>query len=138
MQYGVHDQVSANVPVVLVSSGGAPVNVELTYDTREPYAVTAVIESAQGYKVTWWLSRDLLADGLLTHAGDGDVRVSPAAHDTDLVHIELVGPTGRATLEAFADDIATFLEATNTLVMPGDEARWFDVDAEFRRLTQTD
>lgn len=138
MQYGVHDQVSANVPVVLVSSGGAPADVELTYDTREPYAVTAVITAAQGYKVTWWLSRDLLADGLLTRAGDGDVRVSPAAHNTDLVHIELFAPTGRATLEASADDLAKFLEATNALVMPGDESRWFDVEGEFRRLTQTD
>lgn len=138
MQYGVHDQVSANLPVVLVSSGGTPLDVELTYDTREPYAVTAVMEPVKGYTVTWWLSRDLLADGLLTRAGDGDVRVSPAVYDTDLIHIELVGPTGRATLEAFADDIATFLEATNALVLPGDESRWFDVDAEFRRLTQTD
>ena len=41
-----------------------PVQVELRYDTRDPYAVVAAFRTGRAGWVEWVYARDLLADGL--------------------------------------------------------------------------
>jgi hypothetical protein len=82
MQQETHDRICRTVQFVLLQAANAVVGVELSYDRRDPYAVTAVFEPLPGHQVTWLLSRDLLFEGLLTPAGEGDVRIAPAPFDT--------------------------------------------------------
>jgi hypothetical protein len=109
-----------------------PVQVDLEYDSRDPYAVVAVFHAGQG-TVLWMFGRDLLADGLLAAAGDGDVQVSPAA-DPALVVFELSAPGGSAVLEAPAQDLAAFLDRTYEHVPAGEESELFDFDLELSKL----
>ena len=60
-------------------SPAVPVKVELTYDSRDPFAVQASFRTGQGTAVDWVFARDLLADGLMASSGTGDVRVQPTA-----------------------------------------------------------
>ncbi|GAB3878459.1 hypothetical protein GCM10029964_029140 [Kibdelosporangium lantanae] len=69
-----------------------PVKVELRYDTRDPYAVVAAFRTGRAGWVEWVFARDLLADGLIAEAGDGDVRIRPAVDDPEVVVIELSSP----------------------------------------------
>ena len=54
-----------------------PVKVELSYSSRDPYAVQASFRTGHDSTVDWVFARDLLADGLVDSAGTGDVRVQP-------------------------------------------------------------
>src|SRR6266511_226498 len=76
-----------------------PVQVELRYDTRDPYAVIAAFRTGRAGWVEWVFARDLLADGLLADAGDGDVRIRPSVEDPESVLIELNSPSGHAMFE---------------------------------------
>lgn len=69
-----------------------PVQVELRYDTRDPFAVVAAFRAGRVGWVEWTFSRDLLADGLLTETGEGDVRIRPANGDPEVVVVELSSP----------------------------------------------
>jgi hypothetical protein len=55
-----------------------PVQVEMRYDTRDPYAVQAAFRTGRAGWVEWVFSRDLLTEGLITAAGAGDVRIRPS------------------------------------------------------------
>lgn len=105
-----------------------PVQVELRYDTRDPFAVVAAFRTGRAGWVEWVFSRDLLADGLLTDAGEGDVRIRPAAADPEVVLVELTSPSGHATFEASAQRLAEFLDTTYDVVLPGHETLWMNVD----------
>lgn len=105
-----------------------PVQVELRYDTRDPFAVVAAFRTGRAGWVEWVFSRDLLADGLLTDAGEGDVRIRPAAADPEVVVVELTSPSGHATFEASAQRLAEFLDTTYDVVLPGHETLWMNVD----------
>ena len=48
-----------------------PVQVEMRYDTRDPYAVQAAFRTGRAGWVEWVFSRDLLTEGLLAPAGAG-------------------------------------------------------------------
>jgi hypothetical protein len=129
-----HAEITATVTFDLVSGHPVPVDVELRYDTRDPFAVYALFEPEGARAVQWILSRDLLADGLIVRTGEGDVRVWPAPHDTELVMIEFVTPKGQARFEAEAQDLADFLDTTYEVVLPGEEDKWFDFDDEIQRM----
>ena len=77
-----------------------PVQVEMRYDTRDPYAVQAAFRTGRAGWVEWVFSRDLLTEGLITAAGAGDVRIRPAEHDSEAMEIELSSPSGHATFRA--------------------------------------
>jgi len=129
-----HSVVEATVIFGLRTFGASPlpVQVGLEYDTGEPYAVTTAYQTGRG-TVRWMFSRDLLADGLLTATGDGDVTISPA-NDPSLIVLELNAPDGSAVLEASAQEIAAFLDRTYELVPMGGEGRWFNFDVEIGKL----
>ncbi len=105
-----------------------PVQVELRYDTRNPYAVVASFRAGRAGWVEWVFARDLLADGLLADAGDGDVRIRPAANDPEVVVVELNSPSGHAVFETPAQRLAEFLDSTYDVVLPGCETLWMNVD----------
>jgi hypothetical protein len=99
-----------------------PVKVELRYDTRDPYAVVAAFRTGRAGWVEWVFARDLLADGLIAEAGNGDVRIRPAVDDP----------------EASAQELADFLDRTYDVVVPGNEHLWVDVDEALTHLISTD
>ncbi|MFB9902901.1 SsgA family sporulation/cell division regulator [Allokutzneria oryzae] len=119
-------------------SPAVPVQVELRYDTRDPYAVVAAFRTGRAGWVEWVFARDLLADGLIAAAGEGDVRIRPAADDPEVVVIELSSPSGHAMFEAAAQELADFLDRTYDLIVPGNENLWVSVDDALGHLLSND
>ncbi|MGH3871255.1 MAG: SsgA family sporulation/cell division regulator [Pseudonocardiaceae bacterium] len=115
-----------------------PVQVELRYDTRDPYAIVAAFRTGRAGWVEWVFSRDLLADGLLARAGDGDVRIRPSSGDPEIVVMELSSPSGHAVFEASAQRLAEFLDASYDIVLPGNETRWMNVDDALDQMIAND
>ncbi len=114
----------------------SPIATDLEYGSVDPYAVTAVLHAGTG-PVRWTFGRDLLADGLIATAGEGDVAISPAA-DPSLVVIVLNAPDGAAVLEAPAQELSAFLDRTYQAVPAGQESAWFDFDHELAKLSFQD
>ncbi|MFD7436113.1 SsgA family sporulation/cell division regulator [Streptomyces sp. NPDC059861] len=128
-----------DLPVQLVRSftESVPVRMRLHYAAHDPYALTATFGAADGSgSVEWVFSRDVIAEGLTRHAGQGDVRVWPAAigPGRDVVYIALDSPAGSALLEAPLLDMKSFLSRTRSMVPLGAESEQFDMDAELAHL----
>ena len=115
-----------------------PVQVELRYDTRDPYAIAAAFRTGRAGWVEWVFSRDLLADGLLARAGDGDVRIRPASGDPEIIVVELNSPSGHAVFEASAQRLAEFLDASYDIVLPGNETLWMNVGSALDQMIAND
>lgn len=112
------------------AGGATPLETELTYDARDPFAVSAIFNTIAG-QVRWTFGRDLLIGGLTEPTGDGDVHVWPCMDDDarPVVIIELCSPDGEALVQARTQDVATFVRRTTALVAPGSEAEFVDIDA---------
>ena len=124
--------VSQAVTLELIDSTGAatPLEAELQYDPRDPYAVTTVFMTGRS-QVRWTFGRDLLASGLYEPSGDGDVHVWPCL-DADghaVVIIELCSPDGEALVQAKTGDLSAFVERMTKAVAPGNESALLDVDS---------
>lgn len=120
----------------LVLGGDADVHVPstLVYDSRAPFAVTAVFHTNEG-DVTWVFGRDLLEDGLSAPSGEGDVAVWPSrSRDRKVVCLSLASPSGSALLEADAADVIAFLDASFLITPMGSEMDGVDLDAELTEL----
>lgn len=115
-----------------------PVQVELRYDTRDPFAVVAAFRTGRAGWVEWVFARELLADGLLTEAGEGDVRIRPANDDPEIIVVELTSPSGYALFEASAQRMAEFLDTTYDVVVPGHETLWANVDDALGHMIAND
>jgi len=115
-----------------------PVQVELRYDTRDPYAVVAAFRTGRAGWVEWVFSRDLLADGLLARAGEGDVHIRPGSGNPEIVVMELSSPSGHAVFEARAQRLAEFLDASYDIVLPGSETLWMNVDDALDQMISND
>src|SRR2546423_6748239 len=97
----VFDLISRSEPV--------RVNVALSYNTEDPYAVQASFDTGQSENpVEWVFGRDLLAEGLLGEAGDGDVRVRPRRSNPTCVELELTSPSGHALFVTNTAKLAAF------------------------------
>ena len=123
--------VTQSVTLELIDASGTatPMQADLTYDPRDPYAVTAVFLTGAG-NVRWTFGRDLLVDGIYEPTGDGDVHVWPCL-DADghaVVIIELCSPDGEALVQARTGDLNTFVERMTGLVAPGAESEFMDLD----------
>ena len=116
----------------------APVLSRWSYQADEPYSVTVAFQASPDRWVEWVFARDLLADGLIAHAGEGDVTIRPAVNDPEVVAIELSSPSGHAVFEASAQELADFLDRTYDVVVPGNENLWVDVDEALTRLLPHD
>ncbi|MFJ4466515.1 SsgA family sporulation/cell division regulator [Streptomyces sp. NPDC089424] len=131
--------VEIELPVRLVRSftESDPVRMRLHYAAHDPYALRAIFGATDGgAPVEWILSRDVVAQGLNHHAGQGDVRVWPAAvgPGRDVVYIALNSPGGSALLEAPLRDMRSFLSRTQSMVPLGAESEQFDMDTELAHL----
>jgi hypothetical protein len=124
--------VTQPVTLELIDPTGSvtPIDAELHYDPRDPFAVTTVFMTGAS-QVRWTFGRDLLCEGLYEPAGDGDVHVWPCL-DSDgraVVIIELCSPDGEALVQAKTGDLSTFVDRMSNAVEPGTESDHLDVDA---------
>ncbi len=124
--------VTQSVTLELIDTSGTatPMQAELNYDPRDPYAVTAVFMTGAG-NVRWTFGRDLLVEGIYEPVGDGDVHIWPCL-DADghaVVIIELCSPDGEALVQARTGDLIAFVDRMTALVAQGAESALVDLDA---------
>jgi hypothetical protein len=115
-------------------SGSAQVEADLRYDTTDPYAVTALFHPIGGDEVRWVFARDLLEQGLVRWAGEGDVRIGPDLTNPDRTGVELISPASRALLTVPTRQVAEFLNETYRAVPPGAQEQWLDLDSQLDRF----
>jgi len=125
--------VATTFDLLAPGSDSSPIEAELRYDPDDPYAVAIGFHTGQG-EVEWMFGRELLADGLITRTGEGDIAVRPAPEDPERVLMELDAPTGFAVLSGLSEDIAEFLDLSYDVVSPGEEELWIDFDRELAKL----
>src|SRR5216683_6375399 len=86
-----------------------PLVASLYYSGSDPYAIRMAFHVGMDEPVEWIFARDLLAAGLKSREGAGDVRVWPSAAadaddelgvEGDVLNIELSSPFGQAHFEA--------------------------------------
>ncbi|MBB4895355.1 hypothetical protein FHS39_004433 [Streptomyces olivoverticillatus] len=108
---------------------------QLLYERADPFAVRVTFPPAaslDGDEVEWAFARELLARGLLTPAGGGDVRVWPCGpHRTVL---EFHAAEGVAMVQLDTPELRTFLARTYALVPAGGEGGHLDVDSDLAVL----
>jgi hypothetical protein len=133
--------VTQAVTLELIDAQGqvTPLEAELRYDARDPYAVTTTFATGQGL-VSWTFGRELLTEGLYEPAGDGDVHVWPCLDTAGhaVVIIELCSPDGEALMQARSGELSAFVHRMNRTVEPGAEAEHLDVDAAIAAILQAD
>jgi Streptomyces sporulation and cell division protein, SsgA len=115
-------------------------NASLRYDRDDPYAVYLSFSTSPGRRsIEWMFARSLVADGLTVPAGAGDVRIWPSPEDlSGPVYVELSSPSGRALFAVPRGVLADFVARCHTLVPPGTEAAYLDLDAELDMLLHDD
>ena len=127
-----------------------PLVASLHYSGRDPYAVRMAFHVGTDEPVEWIFARDLLAAGIKSPQGEGDVKVWPSAQscaeDEDLdvigttdadyavLNIELSSPFGEAHFEAPAQAMSAFLRRTYNIVPVGQESNYIDMEAELNDL----
>jgi Streptomyces sporulation and cell division protein, SsgA len=131
--------VCAELEIALVAPDDVmvPLIVSLYYSPRDPYAVRMAFHVGTDEPNEWTFARDLLAEGLQTCAGVGDVQMWPSSSETaadSILNLQLVSPTGSARIQVPAAEVATFLGRTYRLVQLGEESSAIDIDAELSFL----
>jgi hypothetical protein len=115
---------------------GIPVRCVLRYEPADPYAVHLVFhtDGPEGEAIHWSFARDLLAAGLSTPSGVGDVRVWPwTTLAGESIALALSSPDGQAVLEAPREPVSRFLDVAYAAVPAGAESRHLgDLEAWFR------
>src|SRR5260370_16281650 len=115
-----------------------PLVASLYYSGRDPYAVRMAFHVGTDEPVEWIFARELLAAGIESRQGEGDVQVWPSAQscaETDGLdvigtadtegaglNIELSSPFGQAHFEAPARAMSAFLHRTYQIVPPGPDS----------------
>ncbi|RLK60888.1 MULTISPECIES: SsgA family sporulation/cell division regulator [Actinokineospora] len=116
--------------------GTTPVRSRWTYRANEPYTVVAAFQADADRWVEWIFGRDLLAEGLVRAAGDGDVRLAPVTTGgTAKLALEIESPDGHAVLELDHAAVQSFFATTTAMVPLGGEADFFDIDALIEEIT---
>lgn len=126
---------SLTLDLIDATGTATPMQADLHYDPRDPYAVTAVFMTAAG-NVRWTFGRDLLLGGIYEPTGDGDVHVWPCL-DTDghsVVIIELCSPDGEALVQANTGELTAFVKRITQVVAPGTESTLMDLDATIEAI----
>ncbi len=126
----VFELIAPDAPVV-------PVKVDLTYNSRDPYAVQASFRTGNGTAVDWVFARDLLHDGLIASAGTGDVRVQPMPIDPTRVRARAVlAVRARASSPPAPRPSASSCTAPTRPCPPATEYSWLDFDVALSDLLQ--
>jgi len=134
--------VSAELGLSLVvpEHGAVPLVASLDYCADDPYAIKMAFHVGADEPVEWIFGRELLAAGLETPVGEGDVQVWPddaadaSATEHSVLNIALSSPFGEAHFEAPLTEIAEFLQSTYAIVPVGSESDFIDVDSELDDL----
>jgi Streptomyces sporulation and cell division protein, SsgA len=127
-----------------------PLVASLYYSGSDPYAVRMAFHVGTDEPVEWIFARDLLAAGIASPQGEGDVKVWPSAQscaesdgldvigaaedDGTVLNIELSSPFGQAHFEAPARAMLAFLRRTYQIVPAGRESDYIDIAAELDDL----
>jgi Streptomyces sporulation and cell division protein, SsgA len=131
-----------------------PLVASMYYSGSDPYAVRMAFHVGTDEPVEWIFARDLLAAGIESRQGEGDVQVWPSpvscaetcgeTDDLDVIasagpggkvlNIELSSPFGQAHFEAPAQAVSAFLRRTYQIVPPGRESSYIDIEAELNNL----
>ncbi|MDX8148000.1 SsgA family sporulation/cell division regulator [Lentzea sp. BCCO 10_0061] len=101
-----------------------PMNVDLHYRSDDPHAVTMRFH-ARDQESVWLVGRELLADGILSPAGLGDVRLRPG--DGDVLFLELFTEDSHAVFQLSATELQRFLDSTYAAVPAGREVLDFEL-----------
>ncbi|QDQ14702.1 SsgA family sporulation/cell division regulator [Streptomyces spectabilis] len=107
----------------------------LHYDQRDPFAVRMSFPAPatlEGVEVHWTFARELLAQGVESTVGDGDVRVRPYGYERTV--LEFHAPEGTAIVHVRTGDLRRFLHRTMALVPAGQEHRHVDLDQDLADL----
>jgi len=138
--------VSAELGLRLVAAEQTivPLVASLFYRGSDPYAIRIAFHVGADEPVEWIFARELLADGMTTPVGDGDVQIWPssptAGPDGEIrgaltvLNVKLSSPFGEAHFEAPAEAIINFLDRTYSIVRMGQESGAIDIDAELNDL----
>ena len=123
------DTVVVAVPFVSGEAQSEFLEGELVFDPSDPYAVSMHLQARSG-TVTWTFARDLLAQGLYSPSGDGDVQVWPCLSGAGdaVVIIELCSPDGTALLQAPSRTVHDFVVRTLEVVPAGEESAHLALD----------
>jgi hypothetical protein len=108
---------------------------KLHYDRRDPFAIRMTFPAPatlEGVEVCWTFARELLAAGLHSAEGTGDVRVRPYGYDRTV--LEFHAPEGTAVVHVHSEEIRRFLQATSDLVPVGFEHLHLDLDHDLAEL----
>ncbi|WP_370942202.1 SsgA family sporulation/cell division regulator [Amycolatopsis sp. cg5] len=124
-----------DIVVVGRSSSGQyqPLDVQLCYDTRNPFEIKASFSAIASGKQEWLFSRELLLHGLLVSAGEGDVQIRPCAEGLT-AWIDLKSSDDSGSYLANAKDLSGFLDCAYNIIAPGEETSWIDYDLALHRL----
>ncbi len=130
-----------------------PLVASLYYSGSDPYAVRMAFHVGTDEPVEWIFARDLLAAGIESRHGEGDVLVwpSPGSYaETDdpdvtgtadgsgvVLNIELSSPFGQAHFEAPAQPMSAFLQRTYQIVPVGRESDYIDIETELNDLLRS-
>ncbi|MBO1329871.1 SsgA family sporulation/cell division regulator [Streptomyces sp. VRA16 Mangrove soil] len=103
---------------------------EVSYDSTDPLVVTMVFDVASERSVSWVVSRDLLAGGLVDQVGEGDIRLWPVHdHEGGLTSVCVrLGSVHTALIELDAEPFMTWLARTYDMVPRGTELDGVDWD----------
>jgi hypothetical protein len=127
-----------------------PLVASLYYSGRDPYAVRMAFHVGTDEPIEWIFARDLLATGIESPQGDGDVHVWPSATscaeaegldgigaadaEGGVLNIELSSPFGQAHFEAPAQAMSAFLRRTYQIVPAGQESDFIEIETELNDL----
>ena len=120
--------------LVVPGHGGVPLTASVCYRDDDPYAIRMSFHVGMDDPVEWLFARDLLAVGMQTPVGEGDVRVWPAHGATDVLFLHLRAPSGEALFELSRATVAGFLRETEALVPTGAETTMLALDEELQAL----
>jgi Streptomyces sporulation and cell division protein, SsgA len=145
--------ISAELRLILVvpQQTIVPLVASLYYSSQDPYAVRMAFHVGTDEPVEWIFARDLLAAGINSRRGEGDVQVWPSAQscaetdDPDVIrsadtedgavlNIELSSPFGRAHFEAPTRAMAAFLDRTYEIIPADQESDFIDIETELNDL----
>ena len=121
--------------LVVPEHGGVPLTASICYRGDDPYAIRMSFHVGMDEPVEWIFARDLLATGMETPAGEGDVRVWPSScFGQDVLNISLSSPFGQAHFETPLAALSSFLLRTFEIVPLGWEGDFIDIEGELRDL----
>ena len=122
---------SLEFALVLADAERVKVAAQLSFDARDPFAVSVSFDAGGTYPVEWTFARDLLDEGLWRAVGEGDVKVWP---HHGAVFLSLCSPSGEALLETRRRAVSDFMTRIERLMPMGHEADRVNFDHELECL----